>query len=77
MECLGIDLGSGEKCSGLTLVALSRVSMFKNFLLGLLTFELLRKVNTSSGLVDIKNALATLKKRALATRLKYPTAFQD
>ena len=72
-----IDLGAGEKFSGLTLVALSRVRVFKHILLKPLTFEGLRKVNTSSDLVDIKNALAALEQKALATRLQYPTVFQD
>ena len=77
LELLAIDLGAGEKFSGLTLVALSRVRMFKHFFLKPFTFELLRKVNTSFGLVDIKNALATLEQKSLDTRLKYPTVFQD
>ena len=38
LECLVIDFGAGEKCSGLTLVALLRVRMFKNLLLKPLTF---------------------------------------
>ena len=37
LERLVIDLGSGDKCSGLMLVALSRVRMFKRFLLKSLT----------------------------------------
>ena len=49
------------------MVALSRVRMFKRFLLKPLTFEKLYKFNTSSGLVDIKNALAILEKKAVAT----------
>ena len=77
MERLAINLGAGEKCNGLTLAALSRVRMFKQLLLKPLTFERLRKVSTSSGLVDIKNYLATLEQKALATRLKYPTVFQE
>ena len=72
-----IDLGAGDKCSGITLVVLLRVRMPKRFILKPLNFEQLRKVNTSSGLVDIKNALATLEQKALATRFKYPTVFQD
>ena len=39
LERLVIDLVAGEKCSGLTLVALSRVRMFKQFPLKPLTFE--------------------------------------
>ena len=39
LEHLGIYLGVGEKCSGLTLVALLRVRRFKQFLLKPLTFE--------------------------------------
>ena len=39
LERLVIDLGAGEKCSGLTLVALSAVRMFKHFLLKSLTFK--------------------------------------
>ena len=77
MERLAINLGADEKCNGLTLVALSRVRIFKHFLLKPLTFERLRKVNTSSGLVDINNALATLEQKSIATRLKYPSVFQD
>ena len=72
-----IDLGEGEKYSGLTLVAISRVRMFKHPLLKLLTLNRLRKVNTSSGLFDIKNSLATLEHKFLSIRLKYPTVFQD
>ena len=60
LQRLVIDLGAGEKCSGITSVALSRVRMFKNFLLKQLSFERLRKVNTSSSLIDINNYLATL-----------------
>ena len=75
LEHLVIDFVTGEKCSCLTLVALSRVSMFKHFLLKPLTFKRLSKVNTSYCLVDIKNSLATLEQKALATRLKYPTVF--
>ena len=41
-EHLVIDLGVGEKFSGLTLVALSRVRVFKHILLKPLTFEGLR-----------------------------------
>ena len=41
LERLMIDLGVDEKCSVLTLVALSRVRMFKHFLLRPLTFEVL------------------------------------
>ena len=54
LERLVIYLGAGEKCNGLTLVALLRVRMFKHFLLKPSTLEWLRRVNTSSGLVDIK-----------------------
>ena len=72
-----IDLGAGEKFSGIPLVDLSRARMFKDLLLKPLTFEQLRKVNTSSGLVGIKNPLATLEQKALSTRLKYPTIFQE
>ena len=39
LEYLVIDLGAGEKCSGLMLVALLRVRVFKHFLLKPLTFE--------------------------------------
>ena len=39
LERLVIDLGAGEKCSYLTLVAISRVRMFKHFILKPLTFE--------------------------------------
>ena len=77
MERLAINLGAGEKCDGLTLAALLRVRMFKQLLLRPLTFERLRKVSTSSGLVDIKNALAILEQKAFPTRLQYPTIFQD
>ena len=72
-----IDLISGEKCSGIMLVEISRVRMFKHYLLKPLTFELLLKVNNSSGLVDIYNALDTLEQKALDKKLKYPTVFQD
>ena len=65
LERLVFDLGAGEKCSGIMLVALSRVRMFKHLLLKPLAFEQLRKVDTSSGLVDIKNTLATLEKSPL------------
>ena len=61
LKRLVINLGAGEKCSGLTLVALSRVSMVKHFLLKPLDFKRLRKVKTSSGLVDIKNDLSKLE----------------
>ena len=57
---LVIGLGAGERCSGLMLVELSRVRMSKHLLLKPLTFELLCKVNTSSGLFGINNTLATL-----------------
>ena len=77
LERIVIDLGAGDKFSGLTLVALSRVRMFKHFLLKPLTFEGLHKVNTSSGLVDIKNDLYPLKRKAFATILQYQTVFQD
>ena len=77
LKSLVIDLGAGGKCSSLTLVALWRVRMFKHFLLKPFTFERLRKVNTSSGLVYIKNALAILEQKAFPTRLQYPTIFQD
>ena len=60
LERLVIHLWEGEKCSGLVLVVLSRVRMFKHLLLKPLTFKRLRKFNTSSGLVDINNSLATL-----------------
>ena len=60
LECLLIDFGAGEKCSGLTLVALLIVGIFKHFLLKKLTFKLLRKVNTSSGLFYSNNSLAEL-----------------
>ena len=39
LERLVIDLGAGEKCRGLTMVALSTVRMFKHFLLKPLTLE--------------------------------------
>ena len=39
LERLVIDLGAGEICSGPTLVALSRVRMFKHFLLKQLAFK--------------------------------------
>ena len=55
LERLVIDVGEDEKCSGLTLVVLLIVRMFKHFRLKPLTFECLRKVNTSSGFVDMKN----------------------
>ena len=61
LERLVIDMEAGEKCSGLTLVVLSRARMFIHFLLKLLTVERLRKVNNSSVLVDIKNTLSTLE----------------
>ena len=77
LELLVIDLGAGDKRSGLTLVALSKARMFKHLLVKPLTFERLRKANTSSGLVDTKNSLATLEQKALATRLQYPTVSQD
>ena len=60
LERLVIDLGAGEKYSGLPLVVLLRVRMFKQSPLKQLTFELLCKVNTSSDLVDLNNSLATL-----------------
>ena len=77
MERLLIDLGEGDKCSDLTLVALSRVSTLKHLLLKPLIFERLRNVNTSYGLVDIKNDLSTLEQKAFDKRLKHPTVFKD
>ena len=77
LERLVIDLGEDEKCSGLTLVALSIVRMFKYFRLKPLTLKCLRKVNTSYGFVDMKNFFATLEQKSLAEILKYPTVFQD
>ena len=77
LERLMIDLGACDKFSGLMLVALSKVRMFKHLLFKPFTFEQLCKVNNSSGLVDINNTLATLEPKALAARLKYPTVFQD
>ena len=59
LERLVIDLGAGEKFSGLTLVSLLIDRMFKHFLWKSLTFERLRKVNTSSDFFDINNSLAT------------------
>ena len=70
LELLVIDLGAGEKYSGFMLVALSRFGMVKHFLLKLLDFKELRKVNTYSGLIDIKNDLPALEQNSLDTRLK-------
>ena len=75
LERLVIDVGAGEKCSALTLVELLRVKMFKYLLLKPLTFKRLRKVNTSSGSVDIKNALTALKKRPLLQDLSIQPSF--
>ena len=66
LEHIVIDLGEGDKFSGLMLVALPKVRIFKHLLLKPLTSERLCKVNNSSGLVDINNTLAKFEQMALA-----------
>ena len=58
-----VDLGSSEKCNGMTLVALSRVRHLNNLLLKPFTFERLQKVNKSSGLADLRSAMERLQQK--------------
>lgn len=63
-----IDLGKSEKCSGMTLVALSRVRGLKDLLLKPFSMERLDKVNKANSLPLIKAALVKIHAKALRTK---------
>ena len=58
-----IDLGNSERCSGMTLVALSRVRRLSDLLLKPFTCERLQKVNGSSGLSELRQAMDQLRQK--------------
>jgi len=49
-ECAVIDLGKAEKCSGMTLVAFSRVRELRHMMFKPISFKKQEKINNSSGL---------------------------
>jgi len=57
-----IDLGTTEKCSGMTLVALSRVRKLRNLLLRPFSYERLKKINKAKQLPSIPAAIQRLQK---------------
>ena len=66
-----IDLGKSEKCSGMTLVALSRVRRLNDLLLKPFSLERLKKTNNSNQLPIIQRALERLKEKAVLTKNKF------
>ena len=72
-----IDLGSSEKCCGMSLVALSRVKNLNNILLKPFSFERLRKINKSKQLPKVQLALTELDKRFQATKERYDLLWNE
>ena len=72
-----INLGKSEKCSGLTLVALSRVRQLSGLLLKPFYFQRLTKVNQSNALPMIRAALQALRQKFEATRQLLQTLHQQ
>ena len=56
-----IDLGTTEKCSEMTLVALSRVRKIRHLLLRLFSYERLKKINKAKQLQSIRNTIQRLQ----------------
>ena len=71
LESTVIDLGSSERCSGVTLVALSRVKELKNILLQPFSHERLRKVNKSKQLASVQSALTELERKFARSKERY------
>ena len=57
LELAVIDLGTGEKCCGMSLVALSRVRKINNISLKPFSYERPRKINKSKQLPKVQVAL--------------------
>ena len=66
-----IDLGKSEKCSDMTLVALSCVRKLSHFLLRPISFERFQKGNKSKILPIIRDAYAELNLKFDATRERF------
>jgi ATP-dependent DNA helicase PIF1 len=58
-----IDLGKREMCSGMTLVALSRVRRLSDLLFKPFSYERLEKVNKSGGLAALREAMDRLRQK--------------
>lgn len=63
-----IDLGKSEKCSGMTLVALSRVHKLSHLMIHPISLERLQKVNRSNSLPIIQDAYARLHLKFNSTK---------
>jgi len=58
-----IDLGKAGKCTGMTLVTLSRVRKLKHMLVKPFSLERLEKVNKSAGSAVLQDTMRTLLKK--------------
>ena len=66
-----IDLGTTERCSGMTLVALSRVRKLQHLLLRPFSYERLKKINKAKPLQSIRNAIQRLQTKFQQTQLRF------
>lgn len=66
-----VDIGKGEKCCGMTLVALSRVRQLQHILLKSFSFERLNKINRNPKLQQIQEALQNFANKAENTKITY------
>jgi len=69
LERAVIDLGKAEKCSCMTLVALSRVCDLRHMMLKPISFERLEKINNSSGLAVLRAATERLLQKQITCSL--------
>ena len=72
-----IDLGTTERCSGMTLVALSRVRKLRHLLLRPFSYERLKKINKAKQLQSIRNAINRLQHKFQQTQLRYPNLWRQ
>jgi len=69
LERAVIDFGKATKCSGMTLVALSRVHELRHMMLKPISFERLEKINNSSGLAVPQAATERLLQKQMTCQL--------
>ena len=68
-----IDLGKGEKCSGMILVALSRVHKLENLILHPFLFKRLNKVKKSKKFPNFEQPWHTLRQSFRTPNIIFPS----